>query len=200
MQSRTITQQEQEVAQAHLSQSCERVVAAVTGLSETQWQFKSAPDRWSVAEVVEHLAVIEERIHLVLARMETAPAANPEHDVRKGDARVLRGIPDRSRKISAPTHLLPTGRWTPEAALEQYCEARKKTAAIAAASPCLRGRVIEHPVLGPLDGHQWLLATSAHSVRHTEQILEVKAAPNFPVEQAACPPADATLGARTGSD
>ena len=37
------------------------------------------------------------------------------------------------------------------------------------------------PGLGqPLDAYQWLLFISAHSERHTKQILEVKADPNFP--------------------
>jgi hypothetical protein len=32
----------------------------------------------------------------------------------------------------------------------------------------------------PLDGYEWLLFIGAHSERHTKQILEVKADPNFP--------------------
>jgi hypothetical protein len=36
------------------------------------------------------------------------------------------------------------------------------------------------PVLGPLDAYQWILLISAHSERHTKQIEEVKADPNFP--------------------
>jgi DinB superfamily len=178
----TITAQEQASIQTRLSESCEGVVNAVAGLSETQWRFKPAPDRWSVVDVVEHLAVIEGRVHIVLARMETAPTAPPDHDLRGVDARVLRATVDRRQPIPAPEPILPTGRWTPEAALEQYREARKKTAEIAASTPYLRGRVIPHPVLGLLDGCQWLLAASAHSVRHTAQILEVKAAQNFPAE------------------
>jgi DinB superfamily len=176
----TVAAQEQALAQARLSESCDGLVAAVAGLSETQWQFKSAPGRWSIADVVEHLAVIEGRVHLVLAKMETAPSAPPDRDANKIDARILRHVPDRSHSTPAPEHVRPTGRWTAEAALNEYREARKKTAAIAASSSCLRGRVIDHPILGPLDGHQWLLTASAHSVRHTQQILEVKAAPNFP--------------------
>jgi hypothetical protein len=31
-----------------------------------------------------------------------------------------------------------------------------------------------------MDGYQWILAVAAHSARHTQQILEVKADPKFP--------------------
>jgi hypothetical protein len=43
---------------------------------------------------------------------------------------------------------------------------------------------VDHPVLGPLDGYEWILAAAAHSERHTKQILEVKADPNFPANRA----------------
>ena len=37
-----------------------------------------------------------------------------------------------------------------------------------------------HPLGQPLDAYEWLLFVAAHSERHTKQILEVKADPNFP--------------------
>jgi len=33
-----------------------------------------------------------------------------------------------------------------------------------------------------MDGYQWILLLSAHSQRHTAQLLEVKANANFPKE------------------
>jgi hypothetical protein len=44
----------------------------------------------------------------------------------------------------------------------------------------LRGRVVPHPLLGPWDGYQWLLAVGSHCSRHTAQILEAKEEPDFP--------------------
>jgi hypothetical protein len=46
----------------------------------------------------------------------------------------------------------------------------------------LRDHFFDHPAFGTLDGYQWLLLISAHSARHTAQIEEVKADPNFPKE------------------
>jgi hypothetical protein len=39
---------------------------------------------------------------------------------------------------------------------------------------------MDHPVFKTLDTYQWLLLISAHMRRHTLQIVEVKADPNFP--------------------
>jgi hypothetical protein len=38
----------------------------------------------------------------------------------------------------------------------------------------------DSPLRQPLDAYQFLLFISAHSDRHTKQMLEVKADPNFP--------------------
>jgi hypothetical protein len=46
----------------------------------------------------------------------------------------------------------------------------------------LRGHFFDHPVLKTLDTYQWILLLSAHSQRHTAQLNEVKANPNFPKE------------------
>ena len=36
------------------------VLDATKGLSDAQWNFKIAPDRWSVAECMEHIAAAED--------------------------------------------------------------------------------------------------------------------------------------------
>ena len=46
----------------------------------------------------------------------------------------------------------------------------------------LRDHFGPHPMLGTMDAYQWILLISAHSERHTKQIEEVKADPNFPKE------------------
>jgi hypothetical protein len=44
----------------------------------------------------------------------------------------------------------------------------------------MRGHAIDSPMGVKLDAYEWILFISAHSERHTKQILEVKADPNFP--------------------
>ena len=57
---------------------------------------------------------------------------------------------------------------------------RGKTIAYLEATPDLRAHVVDSPIGQPLDAYEWLLFIAAHSERHTKQILEVKADPNFP--------------------
>lgn len=177
----SLTQAEKEQTLRYLSESRNGVVDAVKGLSEAQWKFKPAADRWSVAEVVEHLALIEDMVSQnILGSIEKAPAPSADRDPKQVDVMLLAKIPDRSTKFQAPPSAVPTGRWTPAETLEHFLAGRAQTAALLKSTPDLRQHVINHPVFGPLDGYEWVLAVAAHSARHTKQILEVKADPNFP--------------------
>ena len=56
------TQADKDKALAYLESTKKGVLDATKGLSETQWNFKPAPDKWSVAECVEHIAAAEDFI------------------------------------------------------------------------------------------------------------------------------------------
>jgi hypothetical protein len=175
-----LTASEQERALRYLTKTRVGVIAATKGLTEAQWKFKPAPDRWSVAEVVEHLVLIEGAVHGIVGNLSKAPATPAEFDARRIDAMVLAKVADRSTKYPAPEAAVPTGRWSPEDALAHFLAARDESAVLLKSTPDLRGHIVPHPVLGPMDGYEWILAVAAHSERHTQQILEVKAAPHFP--------------------
>ena len=175
------TQAEREQAVRYLSQTRTALMDAVEGLSDAQWKFKPAADRWSIAEIVEHLAVVEDLVsQKVLVDLPKAQLAGADRNAKQVDAMIQAKMTDRSTKYQAPEPIVPTGRWTPVAALQHFLDSRAETMALTQSTPALREHVIAHPAFGPLDGYEWVLAVSAHTERHTKQLLEVKADPNFP--------------------
>ena len=177
----TLTPADREKGAQYLQQTRDGVVSATKGLSEAQMKFKSAPDRWSVAEVLEHIALAEDfLLQNVTDKIMKAPAGAADRDIPKIDAMVLAMIPDRSHKAQAPPPLVPTGRWTPAETLDHFLKSRAKTIEFLDSTPDLRAHVADSPLGQPLDAYEWLLFIAAHSERHTKQILEVKADPNFP--------------------
>ena len=183
-----VTASAQELSQAdrdkgvqYLEQTRDGVVAAVSGLSDAQMHFKPGPDRWSVAECLEHIALAEDLLfqNVQYNVMKAGPGA-ADRDTAKIDAAVLALIPDRSHKAQAPPQLVPTGRWTPDETLKHFLASREKTIEFMKNTPDLRAHVAVSPLGQPLDAYEWLLFIAAHSKRHTEQIEEVKADPNFP--------------------
>jgi uncharacterized damage-inducible protein DinB len=182
----TLTASERELALKELQRTRDKFLQSIAGLSQKQWTFKPGPDRWSVAEVAEHIAVSESTLFgLVQNKLMTSPATPEKREQVKGkDELILQKVPDRSHKAQAPEFLRPTGRWATEADLTKaFEESRKATMDyVRTTNDDLRDHFFDHPALGTLDGYQWLLLISAHSERHTAQIDEVKADPNFPKE------------------
>jgi hypothetical protein len=178
----SLTQAERDKAMKYLESTRQGVVDATAGLSAAQWNFKAAPEKWSVAEVMEHIAAAEDLIRGSIETMVLkAPARAPGEDVAAIDAFVLQAIPDRSHKADAPEPLRPTNRFgTPEAALKHFLESRATTEALLKDRSDLREHATDSPLGKKLDGYEWILFIGAHSERHTKQILEVKADPGFP--------------------
>lgn len=177
----SITEAERDKGVQYLQQTRDGVVAAVKGLSDAQIKFTPAPDRWSVGETLEHIALAEElNYQNITEKVMKAPAGPADRDIAKIDAGILAMVPDRSHKAQAPPPLVPTSRWTSAEALDHFLKTREKTIALMQSGKDLRAHVTESPFGSPWDAYQWMLFVAAHSERHTKQILEVKADPNFP--------------------
>jgi DinB superfamily len=180
----TLTPEEREAGLKSLQATHDAFLKSIAGLSEKQWTFKPAPDRWSVAEVSEHITVSESTIFgMVTSKVMTTPATPEKRaEVAGKDEIVLTRVPDRSRKAQAPEFLKPTNRWATEAELTKAFEDSRKATMdyVRTTNDDLRDHFAPHPLLGQLDAYQWILLISAHSERHTKQIEEVKADPNFP--------------------
>ncbi len=176
-----VTQAEKDKALQYLETTKKSVLEATKGLSEAQWNFKPAPDRWSVAQVTEHIAAAEDFIRGMLKeKIMMAPAGEPGRDVKKTDDAVLAMVPDRTTKAQAPEPLVPTNRFgSPEGSIKHFVESRATTEDFLKSATGLRDHVTDSP-LGKLDGYEFVLFIAGHSERHTKQINEVKADPNFP--------------------
>ena len=176
-----VTQAEKDRALQYLETTKKGVLEATKGLSEAQWNFKPAPDRWSVAQVMEHIAAAEDFLRtLDKEKVMLAPGGEAGRDVKKTDEAVLAMVPDRTNKVQAPEPLVPTNRFgSPDGSVKHFVESRATTEDFLRSTAGLRDHVMESP-MGKLDGYEFVLLIAAHSERHTKQINEVKADPNFP--------------------
>jgi hypothetical protein len=171
----------------HLAESREMLLHLVDNLTGEQRSFRPAEDRWSVADCVEHLAVVE---NFTLQRIQTIlqePPPDQPADTQGKDQVILDRVPVRASRVKGPAQVMPSGRWPDfEELLRQFEAARERTLRFAAVTQAdLRSRAFPHPFLGPLDCYQWLLFLAAHCERHSRQVEEVKADPGFPRERSA---------------
>jgi len=166
----------------YLQKTKKAVLDATKGLSDAQWNFKSGPDRWSVAEVLEHIAKSEDLLSTVASEQAMkAPPRPVGVNVKEIDELVLAQIPDRSKKAEAPEQLRPSNEFgSPAGSLKHFVESRDKTIKYLETTHGLRDHAMDSRIGKKLDPYQWLLFVAAHSERHTKQINEVKADPKFP--------------------
>lgn len=183
----TLSQAERDKAVAELEGSRQMFLDATKGLSPAQWNFKSAPDRWSIAECAEHIALSEDFIFgVVMNQVMKTPVDPQKREAVKGKEDVLvKMLQDRSHKATAPEPIDPA-KHAPmalDAAVKQFLASRTRTIDyVKTTQDDMRDHFFDHPVpaIGTLDAYQWILLISGHERRHTLQILEVKADPNFP--------------------
>lgn len=179
----TLSQADRDKAVAHLNKTRAAFLASIQGLSAEQWNFKPAPEVWSVAEVAEHITVSEGTIlDLIQKKIMTIPPDPQQIAEAKGkDGAILKMIPDRSEKFKAPEFLQPKARWTQAEITPEFETRRARTLEfVRSTQDDLRAHTLPHPVMKAIDAYQWVLLLSAHSERHTAQIEEVKANANFP--------------------
>src|SRR3982751_4732949 len=174
------TPREKALAAAYLGSTRDELIDAVRDLSPAQWAFQRAPGEWCAAEVVEHLAILEGRIQMLIAMLPKAAPAEPGRNDADNDEFIIETVPRRTSRFQAPETSRPKRDCTPAEALHLFTESRRRTGHLLETANCLRGRVVPHPVLGPWDGYQWILEAAAHTARHTDQIREIKSADGFP--------------------
>jgi len=175
-----MTDAERAALVAHLERTAAKFEKSIDGLSEAQWNYKTAPERWSAAECAEHIATAEGFIRgLIEPMMKEEPAAELLASARKDTIDQM--VVDRSKKFQAPEPLRPTGKYkTPAEALAVFRAERAKTIEFVKNGGDFRLHASANPAAGPLDGYGWVTFLSAHSERHTLQIEEVKADAGYP--------------------
>jgi uncharacterized damage-inducible protein DinB len=164
----------------HIDRTRERLVRAVEGLSDDEQRFRPAPDRWSAAQLCEHLSIVEGSVVGLLGKLLAragesgagraegtpfAPVSVEEFVERSRDAR-----------FEAPERLRPADS-TPLA--DSLARLRDSRAALHGLRPALEradGHALRfpHPAWGPLNLYQWLLFVGAHESRHLAQIEALK--------------------------
>jgi hypothetical protein len=168
---------------ARLDRSRAGVRAAVDAIPASLRDQPPGSDRWSAAGVVEHLAIIDERITATVAgKIAAARAAGLEQgDNVTGPEAVLPPnvealLADRTERRTAPDPLHPTG-LSFDAAWARADAARAAfRVMLGAADGLALSRVIhEHPRFGAMNAYQWAGFLAAHESRHAEQIREIAA-------------------------
>lgn len=161
-----------------------RLFEAVEGLTDEQHCFRPATDRWSVAQLCDHLSIVEGNVlkllSKVLAKAE-ASGAPARHGATFAPVSIDEFV-ERTRgvKLEAPETVRPA---ESRPVAESLAALRDSRAALHALRPRLErldahALRFPHPAWGPLNLYQWLLFVGAHEARHLAQIEALKESMN----------------------
>lgn len=140
---------------------------------------KPAPDQWSVAQVLDHLAIVHGLVATSVGKwIDEAKSEGLGPETSYGS--LLNTIPserilDRSRKVQAPERIAPRDDIDVETAWNDLEQAQEKlrSAFLSGDGLALENVVQPHPILGPVNMYQWTLFNGSHEARHALQIREI---------------------------
>jgi hypothetical protein len=166
---------------AYLTSAAVHLKEAVDGVPRDMRGVRPAPGRWSVAEVLEHLALVETGIARLIAKRGAegrAAGVGPETETRTvlytlDSQRVL----DRRETVAAHERVSPRGALDADAAWAAVVKAQAEVreAVIGVDGLALGEITYPHRTLGTLDLYQWIAFTATHEMRHIAQIREIAA-------------------------
>jgi len=178
-----ISKKERKSAATLLKETESGVFNSVKGLSDAQLKYKPGPDRWSVEECLKHIAIAEQGLGgMVEGALKAAPNPEKRSDIKVTDDELIKRLEDRSTKVKTSDPMKPENTPFTSAAdaLQSFKTSRDKLIVfVKSTQDDLRNHVLSLP-FGTYDSYQMILLIGAHSNRHTQQIEEVKADPNFP--------------------
>jgi hypothetical protein len=164
---------------SYLHATRKMVLDATRDLTPAQWNYKPGPDRWSAAEIIEHLTLSESNLFGYALSGLNSKVAAPE---KQGtDDELIARMKDRSQKAQAPENFRPSGKWKagPEL-VDEFRMRRDRTILwMNDTQDDLRGKYVQTPG-GTISVYQMLLIIPGHVERHLQQVAEVKNSAGYP--------------------
>lgn len=177
---RMISEAERNFAIRQLDQSGQCLIDMLSGLAPNQLLYRPDRGRWSIAQNVEHLVIVEKRVLAAIERLLREPP-DLKTQCSMSDAEVIWRLSFVVERIQAPELVVPTLRYGGETLLKEFQMARQNTRGLATETAGdLRHHFINHFIFGDLDCYQWLLLIGAHCNRHYAQCQMVSVSRDFP--------------------
>lgn len=156
----------------HLNSVRQKLLSAVEPLDPERFKKRPAENEWSVAEIIDHLHLVEER---VIAELEKGLGSAPQKPGFLNKFIPKSIVASRLVRVKAPKAVLPTNAPEKQTAMANLESTRKRLKELCAKEGPVRMRqvVVRHPFLGRIDGTAAVSFLSYHELRHYKQITEV---------------------------
>lgn len=153
----------------------ERLKKTVAGVSAEDAAKLQEGEKWTVAQIVEHIAIVDESTAKICTRLlKTAKEAGQTSD---GSAVITenflqKGVEIAGIKVEAPDFVRPTGTKTIEESLARLDETAERVEQLRELFSSVDGTQLKfpHPFFGEISAQEWLALKGGHELRHIKQI------------------------------
>ena len=162
-----------------------RLLDLVSSVSEDEAARPIDGQRWTPAQIVEHIAAVEEGSMRVCRKL--LFKAQSDNDAGDGTATIStdfnsKAIEIDATKVDAPEIVQPKAGDTLAVSIGKLAETATRFEELKTLFRTLDGtkRKFPHPFFGEISAHEWLLLSGLHEMRHTDQLrrlLENKKSP-----------------------
>ncbi len=158
----------------------EKLKQTVLSLNDEQMAFLPEGEKWTIAHIVEHIAIVEDGMSKISAKLLTqaqsaGKQSNGEAILTENFAK--KAAEARQLKFEAPDRVRPTGKMTINkslAKMEESGQALEKLRPLFETVECSDYK-FPHPFMGELSAHEWLALVGGHEARHLAQIKRILA-------------------------
>ena len=153
----------------------ENLNSVVSTLTPEQLTARPEGEKWSVQEIVEHIAMVYEGTGRICAKL----IAGAKAGGKAGDGKVnlSHGFGERSQviagmKVEAPERVHPSGDATVDESLARIAQTKQFFDSLRPdlESFDLSEHTFPHPFFGQITAAEWLVLAGGHAARHTKQI------------------------------
>lgn len=156
----------------------EKTKELIGALSDEQAGKLPDGEKWTIAEIVEHVAMVQDGMSKISAKLlNEAKASGKTSDgaVRLSENFTTKASEARTLKFEAPDRLHPTGKMSIAESLAKMQETRvalENLRPLFESVECSDFR-FPHPFMGELTAHEWLVLIGGHEARHQQQIANL---------------------------
>ncbi len=156
----------------------EHLLATIEGISDEQANALPEGEKWTVAQIVEHIGIVQNGMTKISAKLLNEAkdnGKNSEGRVLIGDDFSQKAAGAREQKFEAPDRVLPTGNQTIAESIEKLTHARQSLhdlKPLFETVDCSEHK-FPHPAFGDLTAHEWLALVGGHEFRHIAQIKKL---------------------------
>lgn len=152
--------------------------AVVRSLNDDIAERRFESEKWPIAHVVEHVALVEDAMSRICAKL----LANAEADGKASDGSIeispefySKGEEITQIKLEAPERVQPAGGKSISDSLAMMDESRERFEQMRPAFEQYDSREhkFPHPFFGDLSAAEWLVLAGGHKVRHLRQIQKL---------------------------